>query len=66
MGGFSATLKFLDSKLKGKIEHKIDMWPHSDSFLRRAIAISISVKMIDEQVERTISALQKATQTVLL
>ncbi len=54
------------SKLRGKMECPRGMWSRSDSLLRRAVAISISVKMGDEEIERVISALQKATQAVLL
>jgi len=63
---YFANWEHIIKELKGRKEYKMGMWPHSDSFLRRAIAIPISVKMTDEQVERTISALQKAAQTVLL
>lgn len=63
---YFANWEHIINELKGRIEYKVGMWPHSDSFLRRAIAIPISVKMTDEQVEGTISALLKAAQTVLL
>ncbi len=63
---YFANWEHIISKLKGKIEYKMGMWPHSDSFLRRAIAIPISVQMTDDEIERMISALQKATQTILL
>ncbi len=63
---YFANWEHIIKALKGRIEYQIGMWPHSESFLRRAIAIPISVKMTDEQIERTISALQKAAQTVLL
>lgn len=62
---YFANWKHIINELKGRIEYKVGRWPHSDSFLRRAIAIPISVKMTDEQVEGTISALLKAAQTVL-
>lgn len=63
---YFANWEHIINKLKGRIEYKAGMWPRSDSFLRRAIAIPISVKMTDKQIERTISALLKAAQTVLL
>ena len=63
---YFANWEHIINELKGKKENKIGMWPHSDSFLRRAVAIPISVKMTDEQMDRTISALKKAAQTVLL
>ncbi|MCK4261896.1 DegT/DnrJ/EryC1/StrS family aminotransferase, partial [bacterium] len=53
-------------KLKDKVEYKIGMWPQSDSLLRRAIAIPISVKMTDAETDKIIAALKKAAKAVLL
>jgi len=63
---YFANWEHIIQELQGKREYKRGMWPHSDSLLRRAIAISISVKMPGEQIEKTISALQKASQAVFL
>ncbi len=53
-------------KLRDRVEYKVGMWPNSDSLLRRAIAIPISVKMTDAQIDRIIAALKKAAKAVLL
>ncbi len=63
---YFANWEHIIQELQGKREYKRGMWPHSDSLLRRAIAISISVKMPGEQIKKTVSALQKASQAVFL
>ncbi len=41
-------------------------WPRTDSFLRRAIAIPISVKMGKKEIEKVISAIKRVAASVLL
>lgn len=45
--------------------YRLDAWPKSAGLLRRAIALPISVKMTDAQIERIISGVKKAAQEVL-
>ncbi len=41
-------------------------WPSTDSIIRQAIAIPISVKMKEEETEKIISAVKKVAKSVLL
>ena len=63
---YIANWEHIIEELKDKVEYKVGMWPQSDSLLRRAIAIPISVKMTDAETDKIIAALKKAAKAVLL
>ncbi len=45
--------------------YRLDAWPKSEALLKRAIALPISVKMNDEQINKVIEGIRKAAQAVL-
>lgn len=45
--------------------YRLDAWPKSETLLKRAIALPISVKMNDEQINKVIEGIRKAAQAVL-
>jgi dTDP-4-amino-4,6-dideoxygalactose transaminase len=45
--------------------HRPDAWPKSETLLKRAIALPISVRMSEEQKARVIEAVQRAAKEVL-
>jgi len=45
--------------------YRLDAWPKSAALLKRAMALPISVKMTDAQIERIIAGVRKAAQEVL-
>lgn len=45
--------------------HRPDAWPKSETLLRRAIALPISVRMSGEQIQRAIAGVRKAAKEVL-
>lgn len=45
--------------------YRLDAWPKSAALLKRAIALPISVKMSDEQINKIIEGVRKAAQAVL-
>lgn len=45
--------------------YRLDAWPKSEALLKRAIALPISVKMNDEQINKFIEGIRKAAQAVL-
>lgn len=45
--------------------YRLDAWPKSGALLKRAIALPISVKMSDEQINRIIEGVRKAAREVL-
>lgn len=45
--------------------YRLDAWPKSEALLKRAIALPISVKMSEEQINRIIEGVRKAAQEVL-
>lgn len=45
--------------------YRLDAWPKSEALLKRAIALPISVKMSEEQINRIIEGVRKAAQAVL-
>jgi 8-amino-3,8-dideoxy-alpha-D-manno-octulosonate transaminase len=49
-----------------KVKNPNVAWPRTDSILRQVIAIPISVKMREEEIEKIISAIKKVAKSVLL
>ena len=49
-----------------KMKNPNAAWPRTDSIIRQAIAIPISVKMKEEEIEKIISAIKRVAASVLL
>ncbi|MGQ9694147.1 MAG: DegT/DnrJ/EryC1/StrS family aminotransferase [Thermodesulfobacteriota bacterium] len=45
--------------------YRLDAWPKSEALLKRAIALPISVKMSEEQINRVIEGVRKAARATL-
>ncbi len=52
-------------ELRNKVEYTKDMWPQTEKLLNRAIAIPISVKMDDEEIEKVITGIERAAKLTL-